>query len=133
MKEEMDVEHISYIHLTSTSTQKSITFEELKTWLTYYETLLTKTGQQLNWEYEQTGFPYKVMETESSLYLKGTLPQYYSILLDITVTDETAAIKIALPSKATHGDKGKANELAKFLAKKLKGQLQLFNGRIMSF
>ena len=42
-------------------------------------------------------------------------------------------VQFTLPETATYGDKGKATEYAKFVAKNLQGELHLFNGRIMYF
>lgn len=42
-------------------------------------------------------------------------------------------IQLVLPDGSTHGDKSKGNEFAKHFAKKLKAELQLFNGRTMYY
>jgi len=42
-------------------------------------------------------------------------------------------IQVVLPEDSTHGDKGKANEFCKYLAKEYKGELHLFNDRIMYY
>ncbi|EIJ81661.1 hypothetical protein PB1_01930 [Bacillus methanolicus PB1] len=46
---------------------------------------------------------------------------------------EQTYIQITLPESSTFGDKGKANEFCKLFAKKLQGELHLFNGRIMYY
>lgn len=42
-------------------------------------------------------------------------------------------IQLVLPDGSTHGDKAKGNEFGKHFAKKLKAELQLFNGRTMYY
>ncbi|GAA0494605.1 DUF1885 family protein [Salinibacillus aidingensis] len=112
----------------------SITLENVKEWLNVYQEMTTKTGQQLDWNYENHAFPYNIEEKENDqghyLQLKGILDRYDTILMG--VSEEANKIQITLPSTATHGDKSKANEFAKFFRKKTGGKLQLFNGRVMS-
>ncbi|WP_147531826.1 DUF1885 family protein [Bacillus marasmi] len=134
----------AYIKLVPASAQQTITTEELKNHFNYYKEITAKTGDQLDWNYEQSAFPYDIKEHESSqgkwFYLSGTLDRYYAILIGIDqelVKDEDGSereqtyIQITLPERSTAGDKGKANEFCKFLSKKLKGELHLFNGRVM--
>ncbi|WP_027408285.1 DUF1885 family protein [Anoxybacteroides tepidamans] len=131
----------AYIKLTSASKQKTITLEEVKKLFFLYQEMIKKTGEQLGWQYEEAAFPYKIVETDDAkgqwFYLKGTNERYHTIIIGVgqeyNETEETSFIQVTLPNGSTHGDKGKANEFCKFLAKKLEGELHLFNGRIMYF
>ncbi|WP_084786835.1 DUF1885 family protein [Bacillus tuaregi] len=136
----------AYIKLVPASIKQTITMEELKEMLEYYKEITTKTGEQLSWPYSQAAFPYEIKEEinnhKTVLCLAATQDRYHSIWLSIeqsqavnTNTDEAPQtyIQLLLSNRSTHGDKGKANELSKFLAKKLQGELQLFNGRVMYY
>jgi hypothetical protein len=137
----------AYIKLKSKSLQQDISLEELKRLFGYYKDITGKTGQQLSWSYDYHAFPYEmhdVVETpENMFYLKGIDDKYYALIVKIgketlyreegKETSHETYIEILLPNGATNGDKGKANEFCKFLAKKLAGELHLFNGRIMYF
>ncbi|MBA2874146.1 DUF1885 family protein [Thermaerobacillus caldiproteolyticus] len=137
----------AYIKLVPQSKQKTITLEEVKQFLHYYQDITNKTGKQLDWGYKEAAFPYQIIEAserkEQWLYLKGDGSRYRTIIIGVgqeqTTNEETGEtseqsfIQITLPHGATHGDKGKANEFCKFLAKKLEGELHLFNGRVMYY
>lgn len=137
----------AYIRLVQGSAAPSgITLDELEQSLELYQDALKRTGHQLNWEYEDAAFPYtieKVVEPSGSeptwLYLRGQASRYRHIALSTITTNEHSAegscptVQIVLPDGATHGDKGKANELCRFIAQRLKAELTLFNGRIMYF
>ncbi|WP_270181723.1 DUF1885 family protein [Alkalihalobacillus sp. CinArs1] len=100
----------------------------VKSFLIYYKEITEKTGKQLSWDYGTSAFPYNIMgHDENWFYLKGTSEEYRGIVIGLTED----ALQIVLPDYATHGDKAKANELCKFLAKKMNGDLTLFNGRTM--
>ncbi|SET86668.1 protein of unknown function [Salinibacillus kushneri] len=113
--------------------ENSITLKNVKEYLTYYQEITSKTGKQLAWNYEDHAFPYTVIEKKEEqgnyLLLKGNLDRYYGLLIGVDEIENI--IQITLPNSAKHGDKSKANELAKFLRKKLHGKLKLFNGRMM--
>ncbi|CAM3692295.1 DUF1885 family protein [Mesobacillus zeae] len=136
----------AYIKLVPSSVKEAITTDELKDLFSYYKEIAGKTGDQVGWNYEDSAFPYEIKEKESGkgswFYLFSNLDRYHAILIGIdteTVIDNEGAerqqayIQITLPEAATAGDKGKANEFCKFAAKKLQGELHLFNGRIMYF
>jgi hypothetical protein len=134
----------AYIKLVPESTARSITLDELKELFFYYKEITAKTGKQLSWQYSEAAFPYKLEQKNEGkdrwFYLKGENENYRYILAgvgsDKLQEEETAGqhyIQIVLPEGSTHGDKGKANEFCKFLAKQLQGELQLFNGRTMYF
>ncbi|MGO4887946.1 DUF1885 family protein [Anaerobacillus sp. MEB173] len=137
----------AYIKLVKKSEKQTITLDELKEYFHYYKNITSKTGQQLNFGYEDAAFPYEIAETPEGkgkwFYLKGTFRDYYrSIVLAIDEEEienedgestSQTFIQVVLPEGSTHGDKSKANEFCKFLANKLKAELQLFNGRTMYF
>jgi len=136
----------AYIKLVPSSSQQTITTDEIKSLFSYYKEITAKTGTQLDWDYEYSAFPYEIKETTDGegiwFYLKSDHDRYNAIVLGVnreTIVDEDRNqrdqmyIQITLPDSATHGDKGKANEFCKFLGKKLKGELHLFNGRIMYY
>lgn len=131
----------AYIYLVDGSAASTLTLDELKGHLGRYKEQAALTGQQLDWDYAASAFPYSV-ETkpegkEQWFYLKGSDPAYKYILFGIgrkTEEDkETCYIQVTLPDDATHGDKSKGNELCKYLARQLKAELHLFNGRTMYF
>ncbi|PLR79227.1 hypothetical protein CU633_01595 [Bacillus sp. V3-13] len=135
----------AYIKLVPLSDKESVTTEEIKELFEYYKSITAKTGDQLDWKYEDSAFPYEIKEMPESkgkwFYLYSNHDRYHSILIGVdkeTVVEddherEQAYIQVTLSDASTFGDKGKANEFCKFLAKKLKAELHLFNGRIMYY
>lgn len=136
----------AYIKLVPESEKQTITTDELIELFHYYKEITGKTGQQLNWEYSEAAFPYELKEKPEGkgkwFYLESKEQRYRYILLGIdqeTIPNDDGTtkvqtyIQVTLPEASTHGDKGKANEFCKFIAKKLKGELHLFNGRIMYY
>lgn len=134
----------AYINLVSKSKEKTLTVDDVKDLLHYYKEITSKTGKQLGWEYSEVAFPYEIKEKPEGkgqwFYLKGTEDRYKMILIgvgtqpDLTEgTDPLSYIQVTLHDQSTHGDKGKANELCKFLAKKLEAELKLFTGSIMYY
>ena len=113
----------------------------MKNWLNRYQDQVTKTGEQLGWNYAEAAFPY-TLETKAEeegiwFYLKGRNELYRTIVIGLgTKKNEDGDIhyvQIVLPDGSTHGDKAKANEFCKYLARHLQAELHLFNGRIMYF
>ena len=136
----------SFIKLVPSSAKENISTEELKELFLYYKDITGKTGNQINWDYNDAAFPYEIKEKpdakETWFYLYSDHDRYNAILLGVDKEKvieedgserEQAYIQVTLPETATFGDKGKANEFCKFLAKKLQGELHLFNGRIMYY
>ncbi|MCA0174474.1 DUF1885 family protein [Bacillus sp. RAR_GA_16] len=118
-------------YLTPT-TGEDFSLNHVKSLLTYYMDITSKTGEQLSWSYGNFAFPYTLVEkTESDdwFYLKGKNDDFRTIVIGIA----NKTLQIVLPDHSTHGDKAKANELSKFLATKLKADLILFNGRKMLY
>ncbi|KAA9026025.1 DUF1885 family protein [Niallia endozanthoxylica] len=136
----------AYIKLVPSSVKQTITIDELKETLEYYKEITGKTGEQLNWQYNEAAFPYEITEeivnNTKQLILISNHERYHSITLSINEekasnSDENEAIQtyiqLTLTNRSTYGDKGKANEFCKFLANKFQGELHLFNGRIMYY
>ncbi|MED0735473.1 DUF1885 family protein [Aneurinibacillus thermoaerophilus] len=147
----------AYIKFVEGSTTKQVTLDDVKQKLQRYIEMTTKTGEQLGWEYQDSAFPYTIeQKPEASgqwFYLKGTDEKLYRYILigvgsrqtekhaiqpDLksegqTNPNEEHYIQVTLTEQSTHGDKGKANEFCKYLAKEYKAELHLFNGRIMYF
>ncbi|KLT19384.1 hypothetical protein AA980_01950 [Neobacillus vireti] len=136
----------AFIKLVPSSAKQTVAIEEVKDLFHYYKNITTKTGNQLNWQYGETAFPYEIKETEDGkgkwFYLHSEHERYNSILIGVdtetirsedgTLSEQTY-IQVTLPEQSTFGDKGKANEFCKFLSKKLQGELHLFNERIMYY
>lgn len=135
----------AYIKLVPASNVQSISLDDVKDLFTYYKEITSKTGQQLDWDYDNAAFPYEIKEVNQQnnwFYLKSDHQKYHAIVVGVgqeSLQDDNGEklerpyIQVNLPANSTAGDKGKANEFCKFLAKKLAGELHLFNGRIMYF
>ncbi|MCM3717317.1 DUF1885 family protein [Fictibacillus phosphorivorans] len=138
----------AYIKLVPASEKLAVTLEEVKEMFHYYKSITSKTGEQLSWGYSEAAFPYIIEEKEDAknewFYLRGTDPRKNRYILvgvgfeqkddsDEFPENQQCYIQVSLTDISTHGDKGKANEFCKFLASKLKGELHLFNGRVMYY
>jgi hypothetical protein len=137
----------AFIKLVKASKQQEISLNDVKDLFHYYKDITSKTGEQLNWEYNDAAFPYELTEKPDAdgqwFYLRGMSDRYRYIIVGVgkeEAFDEEKEevsnvhyIQVTLPDGATHGDKGKANEFCKFLGKKLEGELHLFNGRVMYY
>ncbi|MBD7936881.1 MULTISPECIES: DUF1885 family protein [Cytobacillus] len=134
------------IKLVPASKIDTITTTELKEYFLYYKDITAKTGDQVDWTYGQAAFPYEIIDSNEKQAEQITLysekERYRAILISIQKEkimdhDNTPRIQtnicFTLPEGATFGDKGKANEYCKFLAKKLQAELHLFNGRVMYY
>ncbi|CUA78983.1 DUF1885 family protein [Anoxybacillus suryakundensis] len=117
------------IELVSASTWETVTLEQCKQLLEQFRDIARKTGEQLAWDYAQSAFPYDIVTKEDRIVLVGKDARYHMIECRI----HERAVEFVLPKRATHGDKGKANELCKFFAKQMAGKLHLFNGRVMYY
>ncbi|WP_170834393.1 DUF1885 family protein [Fictibacillus solisalsi] len=132
----------AYIKLVPASKYQTITIEEVKDLFRYYKDITCKTGSQLGWQYGESAFPYTIEEKSHAkgqwFYLSSPEKErfkYIMVGVDQDPENDSSAsyIQITLPEGFTHGDKGKANEFCKFLAKHLDAELHLFNGRIMYY
>jgi len=111
-----------------------VTLEDVEELLQYYQDITSKTGIQLGWEYKENAFPYKMEKIDQKyIVLSGCTDGYHKFYIGIENNHNAPSIFIKLSKNSTHGDKGKAVEFSKFIAKKLSGELHLFNGRIMYF
>ncbi|OCA89760.1 DUF1885 family protein [Pradoshia sp. D12] len=128
------------------SIKDDITIEDIKQLINQYRQSISHTSEQLAWDYSKTAFPYVLKVTDEGkhnwFYLYSEEKDYHMIAIGvdyeyIQTPDENKQrvpyIQISLSQHSTIGDKSKANEFAKFLSKKLKGELHLFNGRIIHF
>ncbi|EMA6341327.1 DUF1885 family protein [Bacillus cytotoxicus] len=124
----------AFIKLVSKSKTQSVSLDDIKELFQYYKTITSQTGRQIHYAYANFAFPYEIVDTSNStLELKSNHERYNCIYVGVDSENDQTFIQISLPSTATFGDKGKANEFCRFLAKKLEGELQLFNGRTMYF
>ncbi|WP_223700386.1 DUF1885 family protein [Sutcliffiella deserti] len=135
----------AYINLVPKSNKKTLTIEDVKELVSYYQEITGKTGKQLGWEYSEAAFPYELKETPEGkgqwFYLKAIEDRYKMILVGVGTQPQPLNsddlplpyIQVTLHEQSTHGDKGKANELCKFFAKKLEAELKLFTGSIMYY
>ncbi len=136
----------AFIKLVKDSKVQEVTLDDLKKKISHYIDMTKKTGKQLSWGYADAAFPYTITERPEAkgkwFYLKGNDPQLYKYIMfgvgkeDIELEDgkkEQSYIQVVLPEDSTHGDKGKANEFCKYLAKEYQGELHLFNDRIMYY
>jgi hypothetical protein len=131
----------AYLYFVEGSKVTSLTLDEVKEQLTRYRDQVSKTGQQLDWNYADAAFPYTI-ETKPEFenqwfYLKGKDELYRYIVVgggSAPLEDvERHYVQIVLPEGSTHGDKSKANEFCKYLGRQWKAELHLFNGRIMYY
>ena len=141
----MPITESAYIKLVPASEIQEITLEEVKQYFHYYKGITSKTGEQLGWEYGEYAFPYELKEAPGSegewFYLSSDKENYQFIAVAVGQEalnqgegeERQPYIQISLSQFSSFGDKSKANEFCKFLAKKVKGELHLFNKRIMYF
>lgn len=133
----------AYIKLVKDSRVQQLSLEEVKSKITHYIEMTKKTGQQLDWGYANAAFPYTLIEKPEAqgkwFYLKGNDPKLYRYIMFGVGTEQLENeenqyyIQVSLPEGSTHGDKGKANEFCKYLAKEFQGELHLFNNRVMYY
>jgi len=128
----------AFITFVDGSEVASITLDELKGQLLHYREQTQLTGEQLGWDYAKAAFPYTIEtkpgQEQEWFYLKGSNPLYRHIVFGVGEKEDFRRyVQMVLPDDATHGDKAKGNELCKYLAKKWKAELTLFNGRIMYY
>ncbi|HJV45683.1 MAG TPA: DUF1885 family protein [Bacillota bacterium] len=132
----------AFIKLVKESAVQEVTLNDIKEKLNHYIDMTKKTGEQLSWGFADAAFPYSVIEKREAsgqwFYLKGNDPKLYKYILVGVGQEEnedgkTNYIQVVLPEDSTHGDMGKANEFCKYLAKDYKGELHLFNSRVMYY
>jgi hypothetical protein len=132
----------AYIYFVEGSAVPKVSIEDVKAKLIRYIDMTKKTGQQLGWAYEDAAFPYVIEERpegkDSWFLLRGKDPKSYkSIIIGVGSREENDRekhfIQVALPEYSTSGDKNKANEFCRYLAREYKGELHLFNKRVQYF
>jgi hypothetical protein len=125
----------AFIKLVGGSIKQFITVDEVEELFHYYKNITSKTGEQLNFAYESSAFPYECKQANGYLTLSSEERGYSKMYVGVSSTgdEQPSFLQITLPSDSKYGDKNKANEFSKFLAKKLKGELTLFNGRKMYY
>ncbi|MDX8359931.1 MULTISPECIES: DUF1885 family protein [Bacillaceae] len=137
----------AYIKLVPKSKKHDITLDDVEDLFEYYKEITNKTGKQLDWKYDDSAFPYRITKINDGnndlFHLQSEHKQYKSIIVGIgneSIEDmdskevrQQQYIQVSLLKQSTHGDKGKANEFCKFLAKKVSGELHLFNGRTIYY
>lgn len=136
----------AYIKLVKDSRVQQVSLDDIKSKIKHYIEMTKKTGQQLAWSYADAAFPYTLIEKPEAqgkwFYLKGNDPKLYKYIMfgvgeeEIERDGEKISqcfIQVVLPEGSTHGDKGKANEFCKYLAKEFQGELHLFNNRVMYY
>ncbi|TJY43308.1 DUF1885 family protein [Cohnella pontilimi] len=131
----------AYISLVQGSAVDQISLDGVKEQLQHYISQTSLTGRQLGWEYADAAFPYAIEQKPEAagqwFYLKGKNPLYRHIVFGTGTREENDAvvpyIHVVLPEGSTHGDKAKANELCKWIGKRLQAEVKLFNGRVMYY
>lgn len=135
------VSQSAYISLVQGSALAEIDLDGVKEQLLHYKEQVSLTGRQLGWDYAEAAFPYGI-ETKPEadgqwFYLKGTNPNYRYIVFGTGRREQDDAsvpyIQVVLPDGSTHGDKSKANELCKWIGRKLQAEVRMFNGRTIYF
>ncbi|MFD0671884.1 DUF1885 family protein [Cohnella sp. GCM10027633] len=131
----------AYISLVQGSALADIDLNGVKEQLLHYKEQVSLTGRQLGWDYAEAAFPYGI-ETKPEaqdqwFYLKGNNPSYRYIVFGTGKREEDGSsvpyIQVVLPDGSTHGDKAKANELCKWIGRKLLAEVKMFNGRTIYF
>ena len=130
----------AFIKLVKGSKELELTLQDVQDALRRYREMTTLTGTQLGWDYESAAFPYTIESQgdERWFYLKGVTPQYKHIIIGTGETtsvggEPVRCVQVVLPDEATHGDKAKANELCKLMAKSWLAELTMFNGRTVYY
>ena len=132
----------AYIYFVEGSTATHADIEDVKAKFTRYIEMTKKTGEQLGWSYAESAFPYVLEERPegkgSWFLLKGIDPTVYKmIVIGIGSKEEDGKekhyVQVSLPESSTNGDKGKANEFCRYLARDYKAELHLFNNRVQYF
>jgi len=133
------VSQSAYIYFVEGSAVEQLSLDGVKEQLQRYREQTALTGRQLGWDYADAAFPYTIEQKadEPWFYLKGKESRYRHIVFGVGETERDGRtvhyVQVVLPDYATYGDKGKANELCKYIAKHLQAELKLFNGRTIYY
>lgn len=132
----------AYIYFVEGSTATQADIEDVKAKFHRYIEMTRKTGEQLGWSYADSAFPYMLEERPEGqgrwFLLRGKDPSVYKVIVVAVGSKEVDGkvqhyIQVSLPDSSTNGDKGKANEFCRYLARDYKGELHLFNKRVQYF
>jgi hypothetical protein len=131
----------AYIQLVQGSAIDQITLDGVKEQLHHYREQTELTGRQLGWDYAEAAFPYGIEQKPEAqdqwFYLKGKNELYRHIVIGTGQRETDGGvvpyIQVVLPEGSTHGDKAKANELCKWIGKRLLAEVLMFNGRTLYF
>lgn len=130
----------AYIKFVQGSSVEKLSLADVRSQLILYREQTALTGSQLDWNYAEAAFPYtfESQQDDRWFYLKGINPLYKHIIFGpgetTSVTgNRVPCVQVVLPDEATHGDKAKANEFCKFMAKQLQAELTMFNGRTIYY
>ncbi len=131
----------AYISLVQGSSVQEMSLDDVKEQLRQYQEQMELTGRQLGWDYAEAAFPYLLEQKPEAenqwFYLKGKVPQYRHIVFGTGKQEDgenaVSYIHVVLPDGSTHGDKAKANELCKWIGKRLQAEVKLFNGRTIYY
>lgn len=130
----------AFIKFVQGSSVASMTLEDVRNRLMHYKEQTALTGSQLDWDYAEAAFPYTFESKQDDrwFYLKGINSLYNSIIFGPSEAPSASGhtvpcVQVVLTDEATHGDKSKANELCKYMAKQLKAELTMFNGRTIYY
>lgn len=131
----------AYISFVQGSSVSGITLDGVKEQLLHYREQVALTGRQLGWDYAEAAFPYAIEQKPEAddrwFYLKGQHPLYRYIVIGTGANEQDGTvvpyIHVVLPAGSTHGDKAKANELCKWIGKRLQAEVKMFNGRTIYF
>jgi len=131
----------AYISLVQGSKIDAITLDDVKEQLRQYQEQTELTGRQLGWDYGAAAFPYGIEQKPEAqdqwFYLKGNNPLHRYIVIGTGTRESEGTsvpyIQVVLPDGSTHGDKAKANELCKWIGKRLQAEVKMFNGRTFYF
>jgi hypothetical protein len=122
------------ISLVENSKYTEVNLQILQEILNDYINSSNKIGIQVDWKYESASFPYQIsinkLDDQDCIYLTSQVSRYNHFVLAVP-NEQT--IQIILLPNSTFGDKGKANELCRYIAQKVEGKLELFNNRVMYF
>jgi hypothetical protein len=140
LKGRSDLSKSALIKLVEGSTQEDVSLDTVKSIFQAYLEKMDRTGKQLGWDYRGAAFPYSIEEKEENgsryLVLRGKEPsQYYYLLVGVGKEKETGNtyIQVVVPDRATAGDRNKANEYSRFIAKSLQAELHMTNGRVLYY
>src|SRR4051794_34275366 len=77
----------AYIKLVPSSAVQTVTIDEVKDLFNYYKEITEKTGNQVDWQYGNSAFPYELKEKDQGkgkwFYLQSHHEKYFAILVGV--------------------------------------------------